>query len=224
MLAKILLADDHAVVRKGLRTILEKELPGCTVIEASDGIRAVDQARREEPELAVIDIGMPGLNGLEAIRQILHRSPAIRILVLSLHTEEEIVRRSFEYGASGYLLKECAVDELVGAVRAVFKGKRYLSAGLPDSVCEAVRRKSKKAPISDPLEKLTHREREVLGLLAEGHNNSAIAEQLFISPETVRTHRKNLMRKLDVHNIASLVKLALEHHLIPLIGPIIPDR
>ena len=146
MLAKILLADDHAVVRKGLRAILEKELPGCTVIEASDGVRAVDLARREEPELVVVDIGMPGLNGLEAIRQIIRRSPRIRILVLSLHAEEAIVRRSFEYGASGYLLKECAVDELVGAVKAVFVGKQYLSAGLPDSVREAVRNKKKKAP------------------------------------------------------------------------------
>ncbi len=215
MLAKILLVDDHAVVRKGLRAILEKDLSGCTVIEASDGVRAVDLARREEPELVVIDIGMPGLNGLEAIRQIIRRSPRIRILVLSLHDEEAIVRRSFEYGASGYLLKECAVDELVGAVKAVFLGKRYLSAGLPASVRDAVRRKRKKYPISDPLEMLTSREREVLGLLAEGHNNSAIAQQLFISPETVKTHRKNLMRKLDVHNISSLVKLAIENHLIP---------
>ena len=224
MMAKILLADDHAVVRKGLRAILEKELSGCTVIEAADGVRAVDLARREEPELAVVDISMPGLNGLEAIRQIIRRSPGIRILVLSLHTEEAIVRRAFEYGASGYLLKECAVDELVGAVKAVFIGKRYLSAGLPASVREAVRRKRKQDQISDPLEMLTSREREVLGLLAEGHNNSAIAQQLFISPETVKTHRKNLMRKLDVHNLPALVKLALEHHLIPLMGPIIPNR
>ena len=215
MLAKILLADDHAVVRKGLRAILEKEFFGCTVIEASDGVQAVDLARREGPELVVVDIGMPGLNGLEAIRQIIKRSPVIRILVLSLHTEEAIVRQSFEYGASGYLLKECAVDELVGAVKAVFRGKRYLSAGLPDSVREAVLRKRNITPISDPLERLTSREREVLGLLAEGHNNSAIAEHLFISIETVRTHRKNLMRKLEVHNLAALVKLALEHHLIP---------
>jgi DNA-binding NarL/FixJ family response regulator len=215
MLAKILLVDDHVVVRKGLRAILEKDLPECTIIEASDGVRAVDLARREEPELIVIDIGMPGLNGLEAIRQIIRRSPRIRILVLSLHDEEPIVRRSFEYGASGYLLKECAVDELVGAVKAVFLGKRYLSAGLPDSVRDAVRRKKKNAPVSDPLESLTHREREILGLLAAGHKNSAIAEELFISPETVKTHRKNLMRKLDLHNISSLVKLALEHHLVP---------
>ena len=215
MLARILLADDHAVVRKGLRAILEKELPGCTVIEASDGVRAVDLARREEPELVVVDIGMPGLNGLEAIRQIIRRSPRIRILVLSLHTEEAIVLSSFEYGASGYLLKECAVEELVDAVKAVFSGKRYLSAGLPASVREAVRSKKKKSPVSDPLEKLTPREREVLGLLAEGHNNSAIAEHLFVSPDTVKTHRKNLMRKLDVHNLPSLVNLALKHHLIP---------
>ena len=217
MLAKILLADDHAVVRKGLRAILEKELSGCTVIEASDGVQAVDLARREEPELAVIDIGMPGLNGLEAIRQIIRRSPVIRILVLSLHNEEAIVRRAFKYGASGYLLKECAVDELVGAVKAIFQGKRYLSAGLTASFRDAVRRRRKKDPTSHPMDiaTLTSRESEVLGLLAEGHNNSAIAEQLFISPETVRTHRKNLMRKLDVHNIAALVKLSLENHLIP---------
>jgi len=213
MLAKILLVDDHAVVRKGLRAILEKELSGCTVIEASDGLRAVDLARREEPELVVIDIGMPGLNGLEAIRQIIRHGPQVKILVLSLHAEEAIVVRAFAYGASGYLLKECAVDELIVAVKAIFKGKRYLSAGFPDSVREPVWRKSKKVPISDPLKNLTYREREVLGLLAEGHKNSAIAKKLFISPETVKTHRKNLMRKLDLHNISSLVKLALEHHL-----------
>jgi len=215
MLVKILLADDHAVVRKGLRAILEKDLPGCTIIEASDGVRAVDLARREEPELVVIDIGMPGLNGLEAIRQIIRNSPQVRIMVLSLHTEEPIVRRSFEYGASGYLLKECAVEELVTAVKTVFSGKRYISSDLPASARRAVRRRDKRVPDSDPLEKLTSREREVLGLLAEGHNNSAIAKYLFISTETVRTHRKNMMRKLEVHNLPALVKLALEHHLIP---------
>ncbi len=214
MIRKILLADDHVVVRKGLRAILKDEFPAAEIVEAADGVRAVDTARRLQPELAVVDIGMPGLNGLEAIRQISRHSPRTRLLVLSLHSGGDIVQESFESGAAGYLLKECAVDELVAAISDIFAGKRYLSIGLASSVREGIQwGKGKK--LTGLLERLTAREREVLGLLAEGNNNAEIAEKLFLSPETVKTHRRNMMKKLEVRNLAGLVKFALDHHLTP---------
>ncbi len=207
---KILLADDHAVVRKGLRAILEQEIPGVMVAEAADGLEAVKLARSLQPELVILDLGMPGLNGLEAIRQVREMLPGTKIMVLSVQDDHLMVQEAFQGGASAYLLKECAVDELIGAIAAVFKGKRYLSHALSPLLPPPARPDEE-----DNLDKLSSREREVLGLLAEGYTNKQIGGKLFLSPETIRTHRKNLMAKLDIHNLPRLVKFALENKLNP---------
>ncbi len=206
----ILLADDHAVVRKGLRTILEREWPGVLVAEAAEGLEAVKLARSLRPELVILDLGMPGLNGLEVIRQVREKLPGAKIMVLSVHDDYLLVQEALRRGASAYLLKECAVDELIGAIAAVFKGKSYLSPALSPLLSSLSPPEEE-----DRLGKLTSREREVLGLLAEGYTSKQIAERLFLSPETVRTHRKHLMSKLDIHNLSRLVKFALDHNLNP---------
>ena len=205
-----MLADDHAVVRQGLRAILEQEFPEAVVSEASNGLEAVKLARSLRPELVILDLGMPGLNGLEVIRQIRQKLPEAKVMVLSVHDDHLVVREAFSAGASAYLLKDCAVDELTGAIAAVFKGKRYLSSALSPLISLPIRQGGE-----NKLERLSNREREVLGLLAEGYSTRQIAEKLFLSPETVRTHRKHLMAKLDIHNISRLVKFALEKKLNP---------
>lgn len=209
---KILLADDHAVVRKGLRAILETDLPGVVVSEAVDGIQAVDLAYRLNPDLIILDIGMPGLSGLDAIPQILQKNPAARILILSIYKDQDFVDQAFQAGAFGYLLKECAVEELVGAVKAVFAGKTYISAALSRLMTKKGP-PGKRAVVADRLEALSLREKEILGMLAEGYANAGIGDKLFLSPETVKTHRRNLMAKLDIHNVSALVRFAIEHKL-----------
>jgi len=211
---RILLADDHDVVRKGLRTILEKDVPGCIVIEAADGLQAVDLARRLKPELAVLDISMPGLNGLEAVRQISRLDPGPRIIILSIHQSETFVNSALRYGASAYLLKECVVEELTKAIGVVRRGKLYLSPPLRGFLRPGPNG-SRNPGAGGAIEGLSDREREILGLLAEGFTSIEIGKKLHLSPETVKTHRKNLMRKLRVHNLPALVKLALEHKLNP---------
>ena len=198
------------MVRQGLRTILEQEIPGVVVTEAADGLEAVKLARSLRPELVILDLGMPGLNGLEAIRQVREKVPGAKIMVLSVHDGHLLVQEALRRGASAYLLKECAVDELVGAIAAIFKGKRYLSHPLSPLISPLSR-----SDKEEKLEKLTSREREVLGLLAEGYTSKQIAAKLFLSPETVRTHRKHLMAKLDIHNISRLIKFALRNKLNP---------
>ena len=215
---KILLADDHAVIRKGLRTILEKDIPGSVIIEARDGLETVDLARRFRPEMAILDIGMPGLNGLEAIRQILHHQPGIKIMILSIHKGKDFVIEALRQGAAAYLLKECAVEELVDAIKAVFDGKKYLSPPLRNLI-PSDHSKIGAAGTKSELEKLSPREREVLGLLAEGNSNREIAEKLYLSPETVKTHRKHIMKKLDIHNLTALIRFALDNRLNPRLEP-----
>ncbi|MCX6349015.1 MAG: response regulator transcription factor [Candidatus Aureabacteria bacterium] len=209
---KILLADDHAVVRKGLRAILETDLPGVVVSEAVDGIQAVDLAYRLNPDLIILDIGMPGLSGLDAIPQILQKNPAARILILSIYKDQDFVDQAFQAGAFGYLLKECAVEELVVAIKVVFAGKTYISAALSRLMTKKGP-PGKRAVVADRLEALSLREKEILGMLAEGYANAGIGDKLFLSPETVKTHRRNLMAKLDIHNVSALVRFAIEHKL-----------
>jgi DNA-binding NarL/FixJ family response regulator len=209
---KILLADDHAVVRRGLKTILETDLPGSVVSEAVDGIQAVDLAVRTKPDLIILDIGMPGISGLDAIPQILRKTPAARILILSVYKGKDFVEQAFQSGARGYLLKECAVHELVRAVKAIVCGKTYISAALSRLV-PSKSISGKKTVVEDRLGMLSLREKEVLGMIAEGYPNAEIGAKLFISPETVKTHRRNLMAKLGIHNVSSLVRFAFEHKL-----------
>jgi two-component system, NarL family, response regulator NreC len=205
----LLLADDHLIVRQGLRALLATETDLRLVGEASEGLEAVRLAERLRPDVLVLDLMMPGLNGLDVARQVARRSPETRMVILSMHAHEAYVLEALLAGASAYVLKESSSDELVKAIRAVTSGRRYLSPPLSEEALGAYTRRTGSLP-PDPYHTLTAREREVLQLTAEGHSGSDIAERLFISPRTVETHRANLMRKLKVRNQKELVRYALQ--------------
>lgn len=205
----VLLAEDHTVVRKGLLHILENE-PGITILgEAENGREAVQKAEALQPDIVLMDIGMPELNGLEATRQIRQRWPEIQVLILTMHASEEYVYQLLEAGAAGYVVKKAAPEELITAIRTVKEGQAYLSPEISSIVIERMRR-SGPADATDSLNLLTDREREVLQLIAEGHTNQEIADKLVVAASTVAVHRSNLMRKLDLHNTADLVKYAIQ--------------
>ncbi len=210
---KILLADDHAVVREGLATVIEKYTPHTVVANVSDGLEAIEQARYHRPDLMIIDIGMPGLNGLEVLSQIRETLPGIKVLVLSIYRDRQYVVSAIRRGAAGYLLKKDAVRELVTAVERIVGGKRYISKELYEVVADEIM--SPGRTVKSELEELSARERQVLSLIAEGASRREIAAQLHISPETVKTHRKNIMNKLKLYKRTALVKFALQHQLGP---------
>ncbi|MFH1569802.1 MAG: response regulator transcription factor [Gemmatimonadota bacterium] len=208
MSIRILLADDHRILRDGLRSLLEQQPDMEVVAQAEDGRAAVYLVQEHRPDVAIMDIGMPELNGMEATRQILDRVPQVRVIALSIHADRWYVSGMFLAGASGYLLKNCAFEELVRAVRAVMAGQRYLSPAVTDVVVEDfVRYAGASAGLPPSL--LTAREREVLQLLAEGHTTRQIAVRLEVSAKTVDAHRQNLVSKLDLHSIADLTKYAI---------------
>jgi two-component system response regulator NreC len=210
---RVLLAEDHTIVRKGLRSLLEQE-PGIQVVaEALDGKEAVLKAREFRPDIVLMDIGMPGLNGIEATRRIKQSCPSIGVLVLTMHTSEEYIFEIIRAGASGYVIKDTAPTELVAAMRAVYRGDSYLSPAVSKQVLDGYVRRAEHGQQGDAFGSLTTREREVLQLIAEGHTNRAIAERLFISVKTVETHRAHLMEKLDIHSTAGLTKYALRRGL-----------
>ncbi len=209
----IILADDHQILRQGLRKLLEEE-PGFHVIgETGDGIEATQLVERLKPDILVVDMIMPGLNGLDVIRSVRQRSEHTRIIVLSMHANEAYVIEALRQGASGYLLKESSSTELIRAVREVVTGRRYLTAALAertlDTYAEQVGR-----TIFDPYDLLTERERQVLHLAAEGQSNVEIAERLSIGVRTVETHRANLMNKLALKNQTELLRYALQRGLL----------
>ncbi len=210
---KILLADDHAVVREGLAAVIEKYTPHTVIANVGDGIEAIEQARYHRPDLMIIDIGMPGLNGLEVLSQIRETLPGVEVLVLSVHRDRQYVVSAIRRGAAGYLLKRDAVRELVTAIEKIVGGKRYISKELYEVVADEIMSPGRK--VKSELEELSARERQVLSLIAEGVSRREIAAQLHISPETVKTHRKNIMSKLKLHKRAALVKFALQHQLGP---------
>jgi len=208
----ILLADDHALVRDGLKALLEAEADLSVLGVAADGVTAVAKARRLKPDVVTMDISMPVLDGIEATRRILQALPATRVIVLSMHGGTEHVYRALQAGARGYL-KESAGAEVVVAVRAVHAGRRYLSQKIADLAIDdfvAARQ------TESPLESLSAREREILKLIVDGHRNPEIAHLLSISVKTVETYRSRLMHKLGIDNLASLVKFAIEHGLTQL--------
>jgi DNA-binding NarL/FixJ family response regulator len=211
----IVLADDHHVVRQGLRALLEGEPDFRVVGEAGDGLAVLDLVKRLEPDVLIVDVMMPGLNGLEVTRQVCQRSPQTRVVVLSMHANEAYVIETLRAGAAAYVLKESTSDELVRAVRRAVAGHRYLSPPLSERAIEAYVQKAESAPL-DPYETLTTRERQVLQLAAEGHTNADIAARLFISPRTVETHRAKLMRKLKLYTRTDLIRYALQRGIIPL--------
>jgi DNA-binding NarL/FixJ family response regulator len=210
---RVLLADDHALVRAGIRALLE-ELPGVAVVaEASDGRDALRLIEEHQPDVALLDIAMPGLNGLEAAARIAEEFPYVRMIILSMHATEEYVLRALRSGAVGYLLKDAGPTELGLAIDAVARGERYLSPAVSKHVTEYVRRMDEELT---SLERLTPRQREVLQLVAEGHTTREIAQILEISVKTVETHRANLMDSLDIHDIAGLVRYAVREGVVAL--------
>lgn len=211
---RILLADDHSIVRAGLASIVRKYTPHEIVAEVGDGFKAIEQARILKPDLIIMDIGMPGLSGLEAVSQISQFLPSARIIILSIHRDKRFVTSAIRLGVAGYLVKEGAVEELVDAIEAIAGGKRYISPALSDIVAdELVAPKGKE--IRTEMEELTPREVQVLSLIARGRSRAEITKRLHISPETVKTHRKNIMEKLHIHTHSELVTFALKHNLGP---------
>lgn len=206
---RIVLADDHHLVRAGFRSLLEAEQGFTIVGEASDGLLVEDLVARLEPGVLVLDLGLPGLSGLEVLRRVKRRTPRVRVAILTMHAEDAYVAEALRSGADAYVLKGASASELVRAIRAVVRGERYLSPPLSEqSVAEWLRRTAS-MPL-DPVESLTPREREAFHLAAEGLGNPQIAERLGISVRTAETHRANLLRKLGLRNQAELVRYAVE--------------
>jgi DNA-binding NarL/FixJ family response regulator len=212
----VFLADDHAVVRDGLRVLLEAQ-PDIRVIgDAADGRETVRQVTRLCPEVVVLDIAMPELNGIEAAREIAQACPSTQVIILSMHSTTEHIFRALQAGAHGYLLKESAGIEVVNAVRAVHAGHRYLSPKISDSLIDDYVHQRQAAEAQSPLARLSPREREVLQLVVEGKSSAEIASILSLSLKTVETYRSRLMQKLDISDLPSLVKFAIQHGLTPL--------
>lgn len=202
----ILLVDDHQIVRNGLRALIEQQPDMRVVAEAGDGRTAVRLACELSPDVVVMDIGMPDLNGIEATRQVVSALPGVRVIALSMHSDRRFVAEMLRAGASGYLLKDCAFEELIHALQTVAGDQTYLSPGIASVVVEDyVRHVRTDADASD----LTPREREALQLLAEGRSTKQIASRLHVSEKTVETHRQNLMEKLNLRSIAELTKYAI---------------
>jgi two-component system response regulator NreC len=214
-LVRVLLAEDHTIVRKGLHALLADEADIEVIAEAEDGREAVRMTEELHPDVVLMDISMPGLGGLEATRQIKRWVPGVQVLVLTRHADEEYVFQILRAGASGYVVKSAAPAELVSAIRVVSQGGSFLSPAISRTVIEGYVRQAE-GMVTDSYEQLTVREREVLQLIAEGLSSRKIAEQLTISEKTVRTHRANLMDKLDLHSTAELTRYAIRKGVISL--------
>ena len=206
MQTSVFIADDHTLMREGLRSLLASKANISVAGVAENGFEAVREVLRLKPQVVLMDISMPGLNGLEATRQITERCPASKVIILSMHATIEHYHQAIRAGASGYLLKESATDEIVQAVRCARLGRRYISSSL-------IARFEYKPDIESPLDGLSRREREILQLVAENHCSSSIARILNISPKSVDTYRSRLMRKLSLRGTPDLVKFAIRHGL-----------
>jgi DNA-binding NarL/FixJ family response regulator len=215
MVTKILIADDHQIVRQGLRFLLEKESDLKVVAEAEDGRTTVRLARELNPEVIIMDVAMPDLNGIEATRQIITESSATKVIALSMYADRRFVVNMLQAGASGYLLKDCAFEELIRAIRAVLAQKTYLSPGVTDILVKDCKMG---APLHEPsaFGVLTSREREVLQLMSEGQSTAKIADELHVSVKTVESHRQQLMQKLNMRSVAELTKYAIREGLTTL--------
>jgi DNA-binding NarL/FixJ family response regulator len=209
----IVLADDHRIVRQGLRALLAAEADFKVIGEADDGREALALVRRLNPDVLVLDLMMPGLNGLEVARQLHRQTPKVGIVVLSMHDDEGFVLEALANGASAYVLKDSNSSDLIQAVREVSAGRRYLSPPLSDRAIEAYQQRARVGTL-DRHETLTSREREVLQLSAEGHTNSEIAARLGISTRTAETHRSHIMHKLGLHTQSDLIRYAIRRGII----------
>jgi len=212
MSIRILLADDHTIMQAGLRALLEKESDMEVVAEAKNGWEAVRMATQLRPDVVIIDISMPDLNGMDATHEIIVEVPGIRVLGLSMHSDEQFVSGMLRAGAAGYLLKDCAAEELVYAIRAVYNNQTYLSPPIASIVTGQYVRDLCERGDSEAVS-LTHREREVIQMLAEGKTSKEVALGLNLSVRTVEAHRRQIMNKLGVNSIAQLTKFAIRHGL-----------
>jgi two-component system, NarL family, response regulator NreC len=211
---RILLADDHNIMRNGLRLLLERQ-PGFQVVgEASDGRQTVEMSEALKPDVIVLDIAMPNLNGIEAARQIAGKLPDTAIVILSMHSDESYVLRALKAGARAYLLKDSAELDLIGAIKAVTDGKAFFSPAISKMLVEDYMRRMQQRGVEDSYELLTTREREILQLLAEGKSNKDVANVLNLSLYTVETHRGNMMQKLNLHSVPELILYAVRKGVI----------
>jgi len=211
---RVLLADDHAIVRSGLRLLLEREQDLAVVGEATDGRAAIAWMERDQADVAVMDVGMPGLNGIEATVQIVRKYPEANVVMLSMHSDETYVLRCLRAGARGYVLKESAENELIAAIRAVAAGKSFFSPKVKRLLQQEHVERMRREGGEDSYDLLTEREREILQLLAEGNRNKEIAGRLHLSVYTVETHRKRILEKTNLHGTAELILYAVRKGII----------
>jgi len=211
---KIALAEDHTILREGLKSLLSSNPQFDIIGEAADGREAVRCVEKLGPDLILMDLSMPRMSGMEAIREIKNRFPQTRIIALTVHKTDEYLHTTLQAGADGYVLKDATHDELVMAIKNVMKGKSYLSPGVSEKVIEGYLEGKETAGQDSPWETISPREREVLKLIAEGYKNKEIADDLCISLKTVEKHRANLMKKLDLHNAAALTVYAMQKGLV----------
>jgi DNA-binding NarL/FixJ family response regulator len=212
---RVVLADDHNLVRAGIRLLLERIQDVEVVGEASDGRSALELITREKPDVALLDIGMPELNGLEAADRVSRQAPQTRLVILSMHASETYVAQALKLGVAGYVLKEACADELPILLRAVMRGDTYLSPGISKQVVETLRAQLGPSGPGSPLaEVLTPRQREILQMVAEGKSTKEIAYRLGLSGKTVETHRLQIMQRLDIHDVPGLVRYAMRAGLV----------
>ncbi|MGA9351021.1 MAG: response regulator transcription factor [Anaerolineae bacterium] len=211
---RVIVADDHHLVRQGIRALLERADDIEVVGEAADGQEAVELVQRLAPDVLVIDIAMPRLDGTQATERVRALGVATQVVILSMHSDETLVRQTLRSGARGYLLKRSVTEELMLAVRAAVRGEIYLSPALSVSFLDEFLAVQADSEERRPSDLLTPREREVLQLIAEGHTNTAIAQMMNVTVKTVEKHRANLMSKLNVHDVAGLVRMAIKHGLV----------
>lgn len=210
---KVMLAEDHHIVRQGIRSMLEKE-PGIVVVgEAVDGRETVQKALELKPDIIVMDVSMPNMNGIEATRRICAENPDIKVIALSVHSDDPFVSGMLTAGASGYLIKDCVLEELVTALSTVAAGRIYLSPAITQNVLQEYKA-MKGREVNSVFQTLTSREREVLQLIVEGKSMKQVGASLFISEKTVATHRMHIMEKLGIYNVPDLVKTAIREGLI----------
>jgi DNA-binding NarL/FixJ family response regulator len=211
----IVLADDHAILRQGVNVLLAEEPEFEVIAETGDGLEALQLTQSLRPDILVLDLEMPGLKGLEVLRQIQNKIPETHVVILSMHAKEAYVIEALRYGAMGYVLKGSNANELIQAIRQAAKGLRYLSPPLSERAVEAYMQKAQEQTL-DPYDTLTNRERQVLYLAAEGFSSTMIGERLMISSRTVETHRAKMMHKLNLHNQTDLIRYAIQKGIIPL--------
>jgi DNA-binding NarL/FixJ family response regulator len=213
MSIRVLIADDHKIMLAGLRSLLEKQTDFDVVGEADNGRLAVKMAHEKKPDVVVMDVSMPDLNGIEATTQIIESLPETRVIALSMHSDKRFVMGMLRAGASGYLLKDCASQELANAILQVATGKKYLSPEITGVVLGDILQGKSSGEVATATSQLSPREREVLQLIAEGWSTKQIASHLYVSVKTIETHRRQIMKKLDLHSIADLTKYAIREGL-----------